>query len=408
MKANATGGIQTLLIENGIPYQIHTFTSSGVLTTSLGGPIQCLVVAGGGGGGFGRTGNHTGGGGGAGGVKYVEDLTLNSGQSYVVTVGSGASPFLQGSGSAFAELVSTTGGGGGGGGGGANGFIGGIGPTGGGNGGSGGGGSGNHPGGTGIAGEGFAGAVGGTDLGGGGGGGGAGAQGIRRESGGGGGVGRSFSISGSSNHYGGGGGFGANSLGGLGGGGKGAKDNGTTASADLATSGQINTGGGGGGGAPPNGIVGGTGGSGIVIVRYIVVGLAVSSNDLTAGDTLVVSLFTENIADNTVVPYTISGIESSDINGAALTGNFIISSNFATVSFLITTPSKQTKTITIESNGSAQTISIIENRFGLSLATSASVLLAFRAFIDIDFASRTSFNAAEVADFDPPQYWVGA
>lgn len=43
-----------------------------------------------------------------------------------------------------------------------------------------------------------------------------------------------------------------------------------------------------------------------------------------------------------------------------------------------------------------------------NLGTSSSVLLELRKFITIDFASRTSFNTAEVLDFDAPQFWIGA
>jgi hypothetical protein len=43
-----------------------------------------------------------------------------------------------------------------------------------------------------------------------------------------------------------------------------------------------------------------------------------------------------------------------------------------------------------------------------NLATSPSVLLALRQIIELDFASRTSFNTTEILDFDPPQFWIGA
>jgi hypothetical protein len=256
--------------QDGVFYRTHVFKSTSAFYVTSDRDIEYLVVAGGGGGGYGRTGNHVGGGGGAGGLLYNTSRAV-VGTTYVITVGAGGTAFANGTNSSIiGDLLSvtTTGGGAGGGGGGANGFLGGINPTPGSNGGSGGGGSGNQAGGTGIPGQGNNGAIGGTDIGGGGGGGGAGAQGIRRESGGGGGIGRQFDITGADTYYAGGGGYGANSPGGLGGGGKGAKDNGTTDPADLAASGEANTGGGGGGGAPPNGIIGGTGGSGVVVIRY--------------------------------------------------------------------------------------------------------------------------------------------
>jgi hypothetical protein len=168
---------------------------------------------------------------------------------------------------------------------------------------------------------------------------------------------------------------------------------------------------------------------------------------VAAGETLTVTMATQGLSDNTLIPYTITGINSSDINGAPLTGNFTIVNNVGTLNLLITTPSK--KTLVIQSDGLTQTVFLVENRFGLSvlsepaavaftsqaltvvnlssvafltsmsilppsdaeqfnLGASPSVLLALRSFITIDFASRTSFNATEVLDFDPPQYWIGA
>ena len=257
--------------QDGVFYRTHVFNSTSTFYVNSDRDIDYLVVAGGGGGGYGRTGNHTGGGGGAGGLLYSTSRVV-VGTTYVITVGAGGAAFTNGTNSSIIGdvlSVTATGGGHGGGGGGADGFIGGIGPTPGANGGSGGGGSANHAGGLGIPGQGNNGADGNSTLTfGGGGGGGAGAQGIQRESGGGGGIGRQFDITGADTYYAGGGGYGANSPGGLGGGGKGGKDLGTTDPADLAASGEANTGGGGGGGAPPNSKVGGSGGSGVVVIRY--------------------------------------------------------------------------------------------------------------------------------------------
>lgn len=216
-------------------------------------------------------------------------------------------------------------------------------------------------------------------------------------------------------------------------------------------------------------------------------GLSVNSNTVASGETLTVTLTSQDTADGTAVPYTVSGVDSADINGAALTGNFEIVNNSASISFLITTTSR--KTLSIASNGFTQTVSLVENIYGLvkliepesivvtsasltvidltaignltditmlsapnnftvntepiivytsanrndvinlitnidglffiaivqpneaakfNFAASPSVLLALRSFITIDFASRTSFNAADALDFDPPQYWIGA
>jgi hypothetical protein len=273
----ATGG--TLTVAGGYAY--HTFTSTGSFLPSqkITG-AEVIAIAGGGGGGNGSGG---GGGGGAGGLLYRNSQTLNAGISYTALVGAGGAGGAAGTAnlggangvdSVLGAVVSTGGGGGG------------SGSTNGKNGGSGGGSQWAvlAVGGLGISGQGNNG--GGSDQNfsnyGGGGGGGAGAVGgnsvdeVRAGSGG---IGSSVysswgSITGtgvlssSLYYYAGGGGSGSNDgggggpgAGGIGGGGAGG--NSTTTS----TAGTANTGGGGGGGGS-NYRIGGTGGSGLIIVRY--------------------------------------------------------------------------------------------------------------------------------------------
>jgi hypothetical protein len=118
----ATGG-SNVTIANG--YKTHIFTSTANLNvTSLGvsGNIQVLVVAGGGSGGAAFQGGGGGGGGGAGGFR-TSNLTLSSAGNILVTVGgggayNGTSPALyqdggSGSPSIFSTITSTGGGGGG-------------------------------------------------------------------------------------------------------------------------------------------------------------------------------------------------------------------------------------------------------------------------------------------------------
>ena len=69
-------------------YTIHTFTTSGTLEVTTGGPVTILVVAGGGGGGSGVPTSYQGGGGGAGGLIYVASEELTTG-SKTVTIGNG-------------------------------------------------------------------------------------------------------------------------------------------------------------------------------------------------------------------------------------------------------------------------------------------------------------------------------
>ena len=284
----ATGVSPILPITGGIittagGYQIHTFTSSGTLTVPDAKVVEYLVIAGGGGA---AAGGNRGGGSGAGGYRTnvvgqtsggglsaETTLTLASGD-YTITIGAGGTGAVadsteggQGNDSSITNLVISLGGG--------RGEI-----NGGHSGGSGSGASGvgtsySLIGGSGTYGQGFSG---GNSLnvtpypgGGGGGAGASGSNGSGSQSGEGG-AGQSSSITGTSLIRAGGGGAGSTTqganpgAGGAGGGGAGG------AVGQSPTSGTANTGSGGGAtgnGSPPY-LPSGSGGSGIVIVRYAI------------------------------------------------------------------------------------------------------------------------------------------
>jgi len=270
----ATGGTIT---ESG-GYRIHTFTSSGTFTALATGNVDVLVVAGGGGGG----GNH-GGGGGAGGLVQCTGKSIPP-IIYSVVIGAGGIGRLNGDtgatngvNSTFSDITAIGGGCGGA-------YINTISPA---VGGSGAGGTsvvggtsgavanqGNSGGGTGYGNTGGDSNTGNVDWpgAGGGGAGGAGGDATSTGYGGGGGGGLDISISGSSTYYAGGGGGcgtmvvleGSSGVGGVGGGGVGAYDPLQTPGA-----GTTNTGGG-GGGCRESTPRGGSGGSGIVIIRYLI------------------------------------------------------------------------------------------------------------------------------------------
>lgn len=267
--ALATGGY---LYEDST-YWYHVFAGNGTFTPKQSLTADILVVAGGGAG--------ANGGGGAGGLRAFTSQALTA-SNYTVTIGGGGAGRLDvgtgpnGSNSQFGALAAATGGGGGG----SATYP----PPGAGNGGSGGGGDGRDgiTGGTGIAGQGYAGGNGNRYSANvnepGGGGGGAGAVGVTATSTpGAGGVGSAAysswaSVVGvgqnvSGTYYlagGGGGGNWANTgllgAGGLGGGGGG--------SSQVGVSGLPSTGGGGSGSVWCQNRVSGSGGSGVVIVRY--------------------------------------------------------------------------------------------------------------------------------------------
>lgn len=271
---------------------VYTDTNKGWMNYSSGNAvgaylIEYLLVAGGGGGASG----YSAGGGGAGGM-LSGTISINNGVYYTVSVGAGGAGVSSGNGgwltsdagthgtnggnSSVGSLLVAVGGGGGAGMGASGG--GGVGRS----GGSGGAGSYKASAGSGTAGQGNAGGTGSNQnnhMGGGGGG--AGAVGGNApdtgNSAAAGGSGAASSISGSSTYYAGGGGGGiydnggqqnsSGGSGGQGGGGIGALNSRTNGGAGTG-----NTGGGGGGAGsyePQTWYTGGTGGSGIVIIRYV-------------------------------------------------------------------------------------------------------------------------------------------
>lgn len=267
----ATGGN---IIDFDGTYWIHTFLSSGTFTPQTGLSCDYLVVAGGGGGApSAGTGS---GGGGAGGYRTSiggSPLSVTA-TNYAVTVGAGGAGststtvLANGSDSVFSTITSTGGGGGG---------IATATPVNGGNGGSGGGGSayftnnkglGNTPSTSPSQGNDGANGI-NLNINSGGGGGGSSAAGSAGSGtvAGNGGAGTANSISGTSVTYAGGGGGGAETgtagTGGSGGGGNGSNQG-------AGTNGTANRGGGGGGsGDPMSGASAASGGSGIVIIRYL-------------------------------------------------------------------------------------------------------------------------------------------
>jgi len=234
--------------------------------------VEVLVVAGGGSGG-GGSGAIGAGGGGAGGIIYNTSYSVVPGTTYTVVVGAGGVGAnrikgTNGSNSQFGALVAL-----GGGAGASDGSISNVGTP----GGSGGGGGGRSGiGAPGTAGQGYSGSNGAANAyyaGGAGGGAGGPATPFFGSVAGSGGPGLYFNISGTSTAYGGGGGGGGSSYssvstagtGGVGGGGAG------TSTSINGVAGTANTGGGGGasGWSTDSGsILGGNGGSGIVIVKY--------------------------------------------------------------------------------------------------------------------------------------------
>ena len=89
--ASATGGIETTYTSYGVNYRVHTFLSGATFSAgAVGGKADILVVAGGGGGG-----GDNGGAGGAGGLIAYTNWTIaggtNPSDNYTITIGNGGS-----------------------------------------------------------------------------------------------------------------------------------------------------------------------------------------------------------------------------------------------------------------------------------------------------------------------------
>jgi len=261
---STTLGGSAVTFTNSTGSGTHTAVTQRAFNVYAGAPdtVEYLVVAGGGAGG-GDSGTASGnGGGGAGGLLTASNYAVATGTALTITVGAGGAGAptaiaINGSNSVFGNITAT------GGGGGAY-YSNGIGGTG---GSGGGGGADSGAGGAGTSGQGNAGGRGNTSSGGGGGGAGSPpVQGIGGVRGGGGGTGLCSTITGTRVFYAGGGGGSSGYVEGAGGAGGGGTGANTTTK--FGVSGTANTGGGGGGQTNGSSSPSGSGGSGIVIIRY--------------------------------------------------------------------------------------------------------------------------------------------
>lgn len=62
--------------------------------------------------------------------------------------------------------------------------------------------------------------------------------------------------------------------------------------------------------------------------------LSVNNAIVNEGAQFIITLTTTNVDDGTTIPYTITGVTSSDISGSSLTGSFTVNSNTATATLL--------------------------------------------------------------------------
>lgn len=108
------------------------------------------------------------------------------------------------------------------------------------------------------------------------------------------------------------------------------------------------------------------------------------------GDTFTVTLATLGVPNGTSVPYTITGVTSDDINGASLTGNFVINNNEAVETFVTTVnpavEGNETFTLTLDNGFAFVEIIIAESIYSLSTSSaSADEGTTFTITLDTQF-----------------------
>jgi len=90
--------------------------------------------------------------------------------------------------------------------------------------------------------------------------------------------------------------------------------------------------------------------------------LSSTSQSISEGDNIFVTLETSNIDDNTSVSYTITGIDAADLATGDLTGQFIVTNNTATLAFSLaqdqTTEGLETMVLTLDNEAASLSIDI--------------------------------------------------
>lgn len=117
------------------------------------------------------------------------------------------------------------------------------------------------------------------------------------------------------------------------------------------------------------------------------------------GNTFVVRLVA-NVADNTQIPYTITDVSSTDIDGAALTGNFVVVNSSAEITFK-STAANTPKTFSISSNNFTQAVSLIENIYGLSLISEDPNILFSSVNFPLSVDLSSSANLTNISILNP-------
>jgi len=91
--------------------------------------------------------------------------------------------------------------------------------------------------------------------------------------------------------------------------------------------------------------------------------LGASVASVNEGGTVVITLYTVNVANGTSIPYTITGVTTGDIEGASLTGNFVVGtvdSITLTTTEDLATEGTEILTLTLDSIGTTVSVNILD------------------------------------------------
>jgi subtilisin family serine protease/plastocyanin len=135
--------------------------------------------------------------------------------------------------------------------------------------------------------------------------------------------------------------------------------------------------------------------------------LLTSAEEINEGQNFTITLNTLNIPDTTIIPYTITGVDSTDINGAPTSGSFTIISN--TASLVITTTADVTtegdETFTLSLNNGADSISVTIKDTSLT-PEAGFVLSADSTNINEGGSVTITLNTTNIQNGDPVAYTI--
>ena len=130
--------------------------------------------------------------------------------------------------------------------------------------------------------------------------------------------------------------------------------------------------------------------------------LAASPTSLNEGGNFTITLTTTDVANNTTVPYTITGVSSADISGASLTGNFTVVSNTASATFTTTqdyvTEGNETFVLTLNTIGTNVSVLLIDytKTRTYSLSTDATTTVTEGGSFNITLTTTNVFDSTLV------------